>query len=282
MTVEFKSIERTGPLVVSMPHVGHALPKAVREQLSRRSDGLSDADWHVDRLYDFLEAENASELMATWSRWVIDLNRPPEGTSLYPGQATTGLCPGETFLGLPLYETGHEPGNDEVELRLRSYWRPYHDRLKALIAAAKARHGTAVVVDAHSIVSTCPRLFDGRLPDINIGTHDGGSCDPPLQRVVEDVLRAQTRFDWVINGRFKGGYITRHYGRPTNGVHAVQIELAQSAYMDEAYPSRWDDARAAPLRGVLRDVIAAINAWSAAAPAVDCPAPSGIHGGGSS
>lgn len=282
MTVDFKSIERTGRLVVSMPHVGHALPKTVSEQLSLCTEGLSDADWHLDQLYDFLEGENASELMATWSRWVIDLNRPPEGTSLYPGQATTGLCPGETFLGLPLYETGHEPGSDEVELRLQSYWRPYHHRLNALIDAAKARHGRAVVVDAHSIVSTCPRLFEGRLPDINIGTNDGTSCDPALQRIVEEVLGAQARFDWVINGRFKGGYITRHYGRPANGVHAVQIELAQSSYMDEAHPNQWDDARAAPLRDVLRRVIAAINAWPAAAQAVACPIPSGIHDGGSS
>lgn len=248
-----------GRMVVSMPHVGHLLPVDVRREFSPLVRYLDDADWHVDRLYDFLEPMRASSIAASWSRWLVDLNRPPDDESLYPGQNTTGLCPVTSFSGVPLYRKGREPDAKEINRRRELYWQPYHDSLRGLINAAMSSHGQARVLDAHSIVSSCPRLFDGRLPDINIGTHGGRSCSAGLLDEVRALLEAQTAFSWVVDGRFRGGYITRHYGRPAHGVEAIQVELAQRTYMDEARPDTWDDARAEPLRALLKAIVTAIT-----------------------
>lgn len=256
----FVASEGAGRLVVSMPHVGLHRPDPLPGLLRPEVRGQDDADWHVDRLYAFAGDTGAATIRANWSRWYIDLNRPRDGASLYPGQATTGLCPTETFAGEPLYEPGDEPDAADIAARLRACWEPYHARLSALIAAARVRHGRPRLLDAHSIVSHCPRLFDGRLPDINIGTDGGRTCSPELLASVKAILAAQDRFSWVVDGRFRGGHITRHYGRPDEGVDAIQIELAQAAYMDEARPDSWDDARAKPLRDLLRSIVARLNA----------------------
>lgn len=247
-------------LVVSMPHVGRQLPESLRSRLRPETTGLDDTDLGVERLYDFLGHAGVSHIAARWSRWLIDLNRPPDDRSLYPGQATTGLVPTTSFGGVPLYREGDEPGPDEIKARLAMIWTPYHRQLEALIDAARTRHGRARLLDAHSITAVCPRLFEGRLPDINIGTDSGRSCDPALVERICALLQGQHRFSWVIDGRFKGGHITRHYGRPQEGVDAVQIELAQAAFMDEDTPDAWDDARAEPMRDLLRGIVAFLNA----------------------
>ncbi len=252
----FIATPRGGKLIVSAPHVGHYLPGPLLRRLQPALAGLDDADWHVDRLYDFAGEMEASTITACWSRWYVDLNRPRDDASLYPGQTTTGLIPAETFAGQPLYAPNDRPGAAETEERLAACWTPYHARLRALIDHARAVHGRARLLDAHSILSHCPRLFDGRLPDINIGTDGGRTCAPALLDAVRDILSAQDRFSWVVDGRFRGGHITRHYGRPAEGVDAIQIELAQSAYMDEAHPALFDTERAEPLREVLRRIVA--------------------------
>lgn len=260
MSAPFLVHEGTTSLVVSIPHVGHHFPGDLAERLRPSAIGTSDADWHVDRLYGFVQDMGASLIVAGWSRWYIDLNRPLDNSSLYPGQATTGLCPTERFDGGPLYREGCAPGPAEVADRVQRCWAPYHRELERLIEAVRSRHGRATLLDAHSIVSVCPRLFEGRLPDVNIGTNGGSSCSPDLRERVRDALREQDGFSWVVDGRFRGGHITRHYGRPSEGIDAIQIELAQSAYMDESEPAQWDEQRAKPLQALLRRIVVRLSA----------------------
>ncbi len=249
----YHSAEGSSPFVISFPHVGTGIPAEIAGTLTEAARLVPDTDWHVERLYDFAHGKGASLVQATLSRYVIDLNRPPDDASLYPGQTTTGLCPTETFDGLPLYR---EEGPDvaETERRRRRYWQPYHDELERLLARAVAMHGHATLLDAHSIASEVPRLFAGRLPDVNVGTFNGQSCAASLSDGIVGVLRAQSRFTHVLNGRFKGGYITRHYGRPLTGVHAVQLELGQSAYLDPPLDT-YLEARAAELKALLARLV---------------------------
>ena len=222
------------PLLVSLPHDGIALPEDLANRMTPEARGVPDTDWFVGRLYDFARRLGASLLVPVNSRYVVDLNRPPDDLSLYPGQNTTGLCPVQRFTGESVYLPGEEPNAAEVAQRVERYWRPYHDALAGELARLRAAHGRAVLWEGHSIRSTVPFLFDGRLPDFNLGTVGGTSCSPGLQARVEAVLASQSDYTWVANGRFKGGYITRHHGRPGEGVEALQLELAQSTYMDES------------------------------------------------
>lgn len=249
-------------LIVSMPHVGTQVPPDIEHGFTPVARALTDTDWHVDRLYDFAPELGASVIAAGYSRYVIDLNRPPDDAALYPGLAKTGLCPTHSFGGEPLYGSSVEtlPAS-EIERRRKRYWQPYHDGLAGMIADTRRRLGFALLLDAHSIRSYVPRLFTGRLPDINIGTDDGRSCRPELIVPLLEILGAQSRFTYVVNGRFKGGHITRHYGSPAGGVHALQIELAQVAYMDEER-AVYDEARAAPLRELLQKLITALLQFS--------------------
>lgn len=256
--MNFTFSEGTGPLVVSMPHVGTRLPDECAAAYNPVGQSVCDTDWHIDRLYDFLGELDATILAAHWSRWAIDLNRAPDGAALYPGSFETGLCPTQTFTGQPIYHDGREPDDAEMSRRLEAYWRPYHHQLDQALETAKARHGYAVLLDAHSIVGECPKLFEGRLPDINIGTNSGRSCAPAIIAAATASVASQDRFSWVLDGRFKGGWITRNYGRPDAGVHAFQIELVQAAYMNEDKPLAFDDDRAEPMRGVLREMLAAV------------------------
>lgn len=243
------------PLIVSIPHVGTALPPQILPQLTTRARALPDTDWCVDRLYDFVLERGASVLAAHFSRYVVDLNRPPDDGALYPGRVSTGLCPRRTFAGEPLYRNATSALRAwELDLRRRRYWRPYHEALAAAIADVQQRWGCVLLLDAHSIRSRVPRLFSGRLPDINLGTDDGRSCDARLVQPLLEILGAQSRFSFVLNGRFKGGYITRHYGAPALGVHALQIELAQAAYMDEG-AHHYEQSCAAALKTLLRRLV---------------------------
>ncbi|WP_404379826.1 N-formylglutamate deformylase [Caenispirillum salinarum] len=245
------------PLIVSMPHCGTALPPGLEERLTPEARTLPDTDWHIPRLYDFAGGMGATVLAARYSRYVVDLNRPPGNESLYPGQATTGLCPETLFDGAPLYADGRGPGEAEVAERVETCWRPYHAALAEEIARVKDRHGFALLYDAHSIRSHVPRLFKGRLPDLNLGTAMGESCPSALREALALVLAEISTHGHpaVVDGRFIGGYITRHYGRPGESVFAVQMELAQAAYMEETPPFAFDEAKAAAFRPHLRKVL---------------------------
>jgi N-formylglutamate deformylase len=220
-------------LLLSLPHDGTALPRDLAGRMMPEARAVPDTDWHVSRLYAFARELGASVIVPAYSRYVIDLNRPPDNASLYPGRNTTGLCPIVRFDGGPVYQAGQEPRADEVAERIDAYWRPYHDALATELARLRAEHGRVVLWDGHSIRSRVPFLFEGRLPDFNLGTADGTSCSPTLETRLAAILDVQREYSHVVNGRFKGGYITRHYGNPEDGIDAVQLELAQCTYMDE-------------------------------------------------
>lgn len=266
MTAEsFRFRQGSTPLLVSMPHAGTYIPNAIAARMTEPALKVPDTDWHIDRLYDFLDEIGASILTATHSRYVVDLNRPPDDASLYPGQTSTGLCPAATFSGEALYGDGSAPAADEIAERRERYWQPYHDQLSAELARLRSEHGFVLLWEAHSIATRVPRLFEGELPQLNIGTAGGASAIAGLGEAL--LGRAQaSRYSAVLNGRFTGGYITRHYGRPANGISAVQLELTQACYMDEVYPFAFRDEKANELRPVLRDMIAtALNVSSNAA-----------------
>jgi N-formylglutamate deformylase len=248
----------TIPLLVSFPHAGIDIPPALADRMTTAALLRADTDWHLPRLYEFAQAMGASLLVPRYSRYVIDVNRPPDDVSLYPGQDTTGLVPVDTFRKEPLYRAGEEPGASEVAERRELYWKPYHDALEGELERLRARHGRVVLWDAHSIASTVPRFFAGRLPDLNLGTADGHACAPELQLAAEAVLKAQREFSHVSNGRFKGGYITRHYGRPADHQHALQLEMCHATYMDETAPFGYRPDLAARVQPVLKSLLAAV------------------------
>jgi formiminoglutamase len=262
------------PLVVSLPHTGTEMPAAVADRLVSLWLARKDTDWHVERLYEFAAALGATVLRTRLSRTVIDVNRDPSGASLYPGRATTELCPTTTFDGEPLYRDGRGPPPEEVASRRAVWFVPYHAALAAEVARLRAIHRRVVVYDGHSIRSSIPRLFDGELPHFNIGTDGGRTCDPALTAAVEASIEPSP-FSRVTNGRFRGGYITRHHGRPGDGVHAIQMELAIRSYLaepadppDEAnWPPEYDPASAAPIRDVLSRVLEACLAFVRGEPA---------------
>ena len=251
------------PLVVSFPHTGIEIPADFAGRIASHWLARKDADWWVHRLYDFAADLGATTTRTAISRTVIDVNRDPSGASLYSGQATTELCPLTTFDGEPLYHRGQEPDAAEIASRRKQYFDPYHAALAAEIERLRAAHGCVVLYDAHSIRSRVPRLFDGMLPHLNLGTNRGASCDPSLTLAIERACESP-RFSRVTNGRFIGGWTTRHYGSPARGVHAVQMELSCRGYLDEAdppteanWPSQFDAARAEPLRILLTQVLKA-------------------------
>ncbi|HEX7339486.1 MAG TPA: N-formylglutamate deformylase [Rhodanobacteraceae bacterium] len=228
------TLERgTAPLLVSLPHDGSVIPAAIAARMHPRARLAPDTDWHVGKLYAFARGLGASIIRPRHSRYVADLNRPPDNHSLYPGQRGTGLVSDVMFDGNPIYLDGQTPDTDEIAARLTTYWQPYHDALAGELERLRSAHERVVLWDGHSIRAQVPMLFEGRLPDFNLGTAGGASCHPALRAALGDVLAAQDRYSHVVDGRFKGGYITRHYGRPDAGVDAVQLELAQLNYMDE-------------------------------------------------
>ncbi|WP_053570886.1 N-formylglutamate deformylase [Caballeronia cordobensis] len=244
------------PLLISIPHLGTEIPADVRSQLTDAASETADTDWHLDRLYDFALRAGASMLGARYSRYVIDLNRPASGESLYPGQTTTGLCPTETFRGVPLYRDGGGPQPREVQRRLEAYWKPYHAKLREELDRLRAEFGAMLLWEAHSIASVLPRLFEGKLPDLNIGTNSGASCDGAVVEAIAGALDGQP-YSWVVDGRFKGGYITRAYGQPDDGIHAVQLEMCQSTYMDEDAPFAYRKELADAVQPVVEGMVMA-------------------------
>ncbi|MGC4024824.1 MAG: N-formylglutamate deformylase [Mesorhizobium sp.] len=256
------------PLLVSLPHTGTELAgleyRVVSPWLAR-----CDCDWWIDKLYDFATDLGATVVHTAISRTVIDVNRDPSGVSLYPGQATTTLCPLDTFDGDALYKTGEEPGADEIAERRATYFDPYHAALTAELKRLRENHEKVVLYDCHSIRSVLPRLFDGELPVFNLGTNDGKSADPTLQHAVTKLMEKSGQ-SWIVNGRFKGGYIARHHGKPEMGVHALQMELSCRGYMREPegksrpdnWPAPYDPEYAAPIRAQLIEILETALAWA--------------------
>jgi N-formylglutamate deformylase len=245
------------PLLVSIPHMGTEIPQALRAQYLPRALEVEDTDWHLDRLYAFAHDLGASVLQPSVSRYVIDLNRPPDDAPMYPGASNTELCPTRFFTGDALYQDNVDLTTEERLQRRDTYWVPYHQALQAEISRLKSRHGYVLLWDAHSIRAEIPWLFEGRLPDLNIGTAGGASAHASVADAVAQAAARHPEFTHVVNGRFKGGYITRQYGRPAEQVHAVQLEMCQHLYMREAPPWDYDAARAAVIQPVVREMVEA-------------------------
>jgi N-formylglutamate deformylase len=251
----------SGPLLVSLPHCGTEIPRELHARLVPRAQAVEDTDWHVAELYGFARELGASVLVPRYSRYLIDLNRPPDDAPMYAGANNTGLCPDRFFSGDALYRPGQAPDAAEIAHRRRTYWHPYHDALLDELTRLKNAHGYALLLDGHSIKSQLPWLFAGRLPDLNLGTADGASCAPSLRAALTRVLEAQSDFTHVTDGRFKGGYIVRKYGRPQQRVHAVQLEMCWSCYMLEEAPFELDPARSARLAPLLRSLVQRLLGW---------------------
>lgn len=247
-------VEGTGPVVLAMPHGGTSIPVEIERRLNARGRELTDTDWHIARLYDGL-LPRATTVRATFHRYVIDANRDPEDVSLYPGRNTTSLCPVTDFDGRAIWRDGAAPGSDEIAARRWDFHAPYHRALGEQIERVRAAHGVAVLYDCHSIRSRIPFLFEGTLPVFNIGTAGGQSCAAEIEQEAVQNCAAADAYDHILNGRFKGGWTTRRYGRPARGVHAIQMELAQRAYMDEAAPWTYREERAAAVRPYLQTLL---------------------------
>ncbi|MEO1200084.1 MAG: N-formylglutamate deformylase [Pseudomonadota bacterium] len=249
----------TSPVILSIPHSATWLPDDIAVRLSDHGRRLIDTDWHVDILYGGLMPE-ATTVTAGFHRYLIDANRPPGDESLYPGQASTGLVPLTDFDGRAIWCDGEAPDADEIAERVARYHTPYHAALAEEIARVRDMHGIAILYDCHSIRSKVPRLFEGTLPDLNIGTHDGRTCAPEIEDLIVEHAKLDPSYNVILNGRFKGGWTVRHHGRPEDGVHAVQMELAQSTYLAvEDAPWRYDCDKAAKLRPVLQDILEALD-----------------------
>jgi formiminoglutamase len=255
----FEVIEGDGPIILGQPHGGTYVPDNIAARLNACGRGLSDTDWNIDRLYDGLLA-GVTVVRATFHRYVIDANRDPEGTSLYPGQNTTGLCPTTDFDGNPIWEMDQDPSADEVATRRAEFHAPYHAALVEQIDRTRARHGVAILYDCHSIRSNIPFLFPGTLPVFSVGTNLGATCAPNIEAETVAAVQAAQGFDHAVNGRFKGGWTTRHYGQPDTGCHAIQMELAQRAYMNEIAPWTYRPDRADALRPHLAQILTRLDA----------------------
>ena len=252
----------TTPLVLSLPHVGIQIPDALKLRFVDRALAVEDTDWHLEQLYDFAAAMGASVIVPQFSRYVIDLNRPPDNTPMYPGASNTELCPSTFFSGEPLYRDGLNPDATDVNQRRETYWRPYHDALHAELVRIREEFGYALLWDGHSIRSEIPWLFEGTLPDLNLGTASGASCDASLRARLAGFLSRDTKNTHAVDGRFKGGYITRHYGQPMDGIHAVQMEMCQSLYMQEAPPFAYEEALAAQIQPTLKQLLQIMLEWT--------------------
>lgn len=246
----------TAPLLVSLPHDGAFIPEELAERMVPAARKAPDTDWWVSRLYAFARGLGATVLVPRHSRYVIDLNRPPDDVSLYPGQNTTGLCPIVMFSGEDLYLPGQAPSEDEIAERRERYWKPYHEALRIELLRLHTLNGRVLLWEGHSIRGEVPFLFEGQLPDLNLGTAAGASCSAATRERLQALLRGQSERSWVMDGRFKGGYITRHYAQPGEGIEAIQLELAQRCYMDET-SGVYDDARAASLQTLIAAMIGA-------------------------
>ncbi|MBT7950549.1 MAG: N-formylglutamate deformylase [Gammaproteobacteria bacterium] len=255
----FEFHQGNSPILISSPHDGTRIPSELISRFTDAGKSNSDCDWLVSKLYNFIKETNISYIKAGYSRYVVDLNRSPEGEQLYPGLMETGICPLNSFSGDSIYTKGNEPDESEIQARIESYWWPYHNHIRSELERIKNIHGHVILWDAHSISGEVPLLFDGRLPDLNFGTANGTSCHPSLIDELLKIAKDNSDYSIVLNERFKGGYITRHYGDPEKNINSIQLELNQSNYLKKSEPEEIDDEKAEKLSALLQLFIQFLN-----------------------
>jgi N-formylglutamate deformylase len=263
MHYQFRS--GNSPILLSMPHAGTLLPKDIENKMTAEAKVLTDVDWHLPILYDMIKELDITLISAKYARYVIDLNRSPDDSSLYPGLDVTSLCPIDTFAKHSIYLNNKQPDEIEIQNRIEQYWKPYHAKLESELKRIQNIHGVVILWDAHSIASHVPRFFSGKLPDFNIGTADMSTCSPELQKALEAALEKSSHiknYSYVFNGRFKGGYITRHYGAPNQNIHAIQMEMSQCVYMEEIPPFNYKPKLAENVQPLLRELLEACLIWA--------------------
>lgn len=241
------------PIFVSVPHCGTAFPQELVEQFDPAlAVAPDDTDWFVDTLYDFVSEMGISMIAAHYSRWVIDLNRDPDSKPLYTdGRIITALCPTTTFTGQPLYlDKRQEVSGEEVTRRVGLYYRPYHDKIKEILAEMKKKHGRVLLWDCHSIRQIVPTIQQDKFPDLILGDADGTSASQALTSIALKTLGSE-KYRLSHNHPFKGGFITRHFGTPANQQHALQLEMTKVNYMDDT-ELKYNKERADRMRKLLR------------------------------
>ena len=255
----FEFHQGNSPLLISSPHDGTRIPSELISRFTDAGNSNSDCDWFVSKLYNFINKTDISYIKAEYSRYVVDLNRSPEGELLYPGLMETGICPLTSFNGDPIYANRKEPDESEIQARIESYWLPYHNHILSELERIKKIHGHVILWDAHSISGEVPLLFDGLLPDLNIGTANGASCHPSLIDELMKIAKEHSDYSVVLNKRFKGGYITRQYGDPENNINSIQLEINQNNYLKKSEPKEIDDEKAEKLSALLQLFIQFLN-----------------------
>ena len=258
----FRLSEGNVPLLVNMPHLGTAIPTEIADRMTDIGRSSIDTDWHLDLLYNFLADLGAWTMAARHSRYVVDVNRHPDNVQLYANMSTPGLVPIETFHDEPLYLPDKESDADDIAERRERYWGPYHDALGDTLNRIRSAHGLAVLFDCHSIRSLVPRYSEERLPDLNVGTADLTTCAPELRNAVVESLQNDSGYSIAVDAIFKGGYIPRHYGRPSEGIHAFQLELSMATYMDEDRPPLFNEQKARRIRPILKGMVETVIEWA--------------------
>ncbi len=250
----------TTPLLISVPHAGTQVPASLAKSFTATARGLPDTDWLVDELYQFADDSGVGMIRANYSRYLVDLNRPPDDTSLYDSK-TTGLFPRTDFFGGDIYDAEHRPDENECAERFNRYWQPYHYQLQGELNRLHQQYGHAVLLDAHSIAAEVPMLFPGTLPDFNLGSNNEESAASDLIRIATGCLDKHPVYSAVLDGRFKGGYITRHYGSPADNVHALQLELSMATYLGRGPGKTIDVDKYRQLQPVLQQLVESLAQW---------------------
>lgn len=243
------------PILLSVPHCGTEFPTELTDQFKPDlRSAPDDTDWFVHQLYDFAPQMGITLIHATYSRWVIDLNRDPESKPLYAdGRIITAICPATNFFGEKLYKDERtEVAGNEVARRLQAYYWPYHQQVQVLLDGLKQKHGRVLLWDCHSIRQHVPTIHREKFPDLILGDVDGTSASPGL---IEETLSILDHSGYCVshNHPFKGGYITRHFGQPSVEQHALQLEMTKVNYMDDQEQS-YNRARAERMRSLLKKV----------------------------
>ncbi|GAA4113631.1 N-formylglutamate deformylase [Aquimarina addita] len=255
----FKITEATVPkvpILISIPHAGTQFPVEIKHYYKKKMrNHLDDTDWYVHKLYEFAPSLGITIIKANLSRWVIDLNRDPKSIPLYTdNRLITAITPITDFYGNNIYtSSSSEPDPIEIQRRLDLYYWPYYRQIETLIADLKKKFGKVLLWDAHSIRHLVSTIQKKPFPDMILGNNDQKTAHPQLILTALEKLRSK-KFEVAHNTPFKGGHITRYFGKPAQNVHALQLEMNKILYMDDNEIT-YNTKRASEVQEVLQDTL---------------------------